>query len=684
MIAARKRNWSGYLPSLERWTARPWFYPVALFLLGLVVYGYALGHLGYFWDDWEVVFLLNARNPALFAGYFAFDRPFAWPYQVMYAVFGLNPVAWHVATFTMRWGGVFLLYLSLRPVWPRYASYLKWVGALVLLYPGYLQQPISAAYNRHFTAFFLFGLSVFLMVMAVRKPAQAWWLFPVSWITAFVQVFTIEYFTGLELIRPVILWLLLARERGESGRNTLNRAALLEVPYLLILGFYFWWRLAIFPTTISVTNYAGDFKLLQDFSGSFFAGVSTVLTRLVLDLIYASFQVWLSVLGNPDAFTLKSKIAWFAFGLGILLSLIFAFLFPVHRRSEPADEDAPRSWLLFGLWAFVVSALPVWLTSKQLNARGLWDDRFTLAPMLGAVLLTVGLIIWVIRPRWQRLTLSVLLGLSIVTQVLLVNKYRLDWVEQNNYYWQLAWRAPGLAPQTAVLSLEQPSASIPGYDASFAINVLYDGRVQDHAVPYWFFTNDRFLNFSFTPGQKISYKDRNLRFSGSTSEAISIVHQGQDRCLQVLDAPYADEPFYVAHQEQLVTVSNVSRILSDARTPPSVDVFGPEPPHTWCYYFEKADLARQQQHWDEILQLERQATAAGYSPGWGPEYLPFIEAHAQRGDWARALALSRAAQESISEMEPLLCSTWDRLSKLSGADAVVVGQAQQAFSCASR
>jgi hypothetical protein len=684
MMAAGKRNWSRYVPSLERWTSSAWFYPVALFLIGIVVYGYALGGLGYFWDDWEVVFLLHARNPALFAGYFAFDRPFAWPYQVMYTAFGLNPVAWHVATFAVRWAGVFLLYLSLRQVWPRYEAYLKWVGALVLLYPGYLQQPISAAYNRHFTAFFLFGLSIFLMVMAVRKPGKAWWLFPLSWLTAFVQVFTIEYFTGLELIRPVILWLLFVGSSGEHRRRTLGRTALLEAPYLLILGFYFWWRLAIFPTTISVTNYAGDFKLMQDFSVSFFAGVLTVLTRLVLDLIYASFQVWLSVLGNPDAFTLRSKIAWFAFGLGIVLSLIFAYLVPLRRRSQTDEGDTPRSWLLFGLWAFVVSALPVWLTSKQLSAGGRWDDRFTLAPMLGAVLLSVGLIMWVIRPRWQRLTLTLLLGLSIVTQALVVNKYRLDWAEQNSYYWQLAWRAPGLAPQTAVLSFEQPSASIPGYDASFAINVLYDGRVQDGDVPYWFFTNDRFLNFDLAPGQRISYKDRNLRFAGSTSQAISIVHQGEDRCLQVLDAPYADEPFYAAHQEQLAAVSNVDRIIPNAQAQPTVDVFGAEPPHTWCYYFEKADLARQQQHWNEILQLEQQATHAGYQPGWGPEYLPFIEAHAQRGDWVRALALSRAAQRSISEMEPLLCSTWDRLSQLPGADAAIVGEARQAFACASQ
>ena len=81
------------------------------------------------------------------------------------------------------------------------------------------------------------------------------------------------------------------------------------------------------------------------------------------------------------------------------------------------------------------------------------------------------------------------------------------------------------------------------------MNVLFDGVAQDGSVPYWFFTNDRFLNFDFKPGERISYKDRNLRFAGNTSDAIAIVHQGEDRCLQVLDAPYADQPFYATNQE---------------------------------------------------------------------------------------------------------------------------------------
>jgi hypothetical protein len=214
------------------------------------------------------------------------------------------------------------------------------------------------------------------------------------------------------------------------------------------------------------------------------------------------------------------------------------------------------------------------------------------------------------------------------------------------------------------------------------MNILFDGQAADGRVPYWFFTNDRFLNFEFEPGKPILFKERNLRFSGNTAEAIAVVHQGERRCLQVLDTVYADQPFYARGQEQLVGVSNTSRVLpsSDGRIPPR-DIFGPEPPHTWCYFFEKADLARQYGDWDAVVALEKQARDAGQASKFGPEYVPFIEAHAHLGSWSEALRLSQAAQASISEMEPLLCSTWERLGRLPSADASAVGDAHRLFEC---
>ena len=685
MRLALNSAWGSANSKLRRLSDRPWFYASALLLMGLVAYEYSVASLGFYWDDWEVVFLMHSRQLPLLYGYFAFDRPFAWPYQLMYTVFGLNAVAWHLMTLLLRWAGILFLYFSLRLIWRRYDSYLRWLGALLIVYPGFLQQSISGAYNRHFAAFALLGLSFYIMALAVKHPGKGWILWPLSWITAAIQVITIEYFVGLELVRILLLWLLLGGEPQLSPRRRLAKSVLFFLPYVLVFAGYFWWRLFIFPTTLARMNYAGDFKLFQDFGGSALAGLLTLLTRAVFDLIYTTVQVWFGAVVGPASFTFASKAAWFALAVGLLISLLFALSQPGgYDPTTPRQGASRRSLFVFGFLAFLVGATPIWLTSRQISGTGSWDDRFSLAAMIGAATMTITLIIWLMRDRWHKALLALLLTLSITTQVLIVNRYRLEWTVENQYYWQLAWRVPALTPQTAIFSLEQPSTSVPGYDTSFALNVLFDGKVVDGAVSYWFFTNNRFLNFDFVPGKSISYKDRNLRFTGSTSDAISVVHQGEDRCLQVLDADYAAQPFYGAGQAPLVAVSNVSRILADPNAAkPDPGIFGPEPPHTWCYYFEKADLARQLHDWNTVLQLDKQARQNGYAPKFGAEYVPFIEANAQTGDWPKALELSRSAATVSVQMNPLLCATWSSLAGLPTADANIVAQARQNFACST-
>jgi hypothetical protein len=682
MYLATFKNWGMKLTKLVEMSKKPWFYPAALLLIGLVSYEFALTSLGYFWDDWEVVFLLNTKTLPLLYGYFAFDRPFAWPYQLMYSMFGMNPIAWHLVTLLLRWAGILLLYYSLKLIWPGLDPVLKWLGVLLIVYPGFFQQSISAAYNRHFTAFFLFALSIYLMLLAVKAPKRAWIFIPLSLFTAFIQIFTIEYFVGLELIRPLLLWLLIHTEYKDQKKGQLGKTLWLSLPFLILFGFYFWWRLFVFPSTISRSNYAGDFKMLEDFRTSLLGGSLTLLTRAFYDLIYSTLQVWLTGLTSQDGFTFQSKAVWFSFGIGIILTLLFAVFQDLDGEVEDNFPQTIFPFFLLGFWAFVTSSLSTWLTSKQLSGGGRWDDRFSLAVMFGAGMMTLVFVLWLIKVKKRKLVLSLLLFLSITTQVLTVNKYRLDWVVQRNYYWQLAWRIPALKPNTAIVSLEQPSESIPGYDASFALNVLFGGKVLDGLVPYWFFTNNRFLNFDFKPGIAISYTDRNLNFIGNTSDAISIIHQGEDKCLQVLDTVYTGQPFYSAGQDQLIQVSNVSRILASSNSPtPNLDIFGSEPPHDWCYYFEKADLARQEKDWQLVLSLEKQAKKQDLAPKFGPEYIPFIEAHAQTGDWQAAYDLSLAVQKLNVKTEPLLCQNWDRLSKLPSTDLDIVNSVKKSFSC---
>ena len=90
-------------------------------------------------------------------------------------------------------------------------------------------------------------------------------------------------------------------------------------------------------------------------------------------------------------------------------------------------------------------------------------------------------------------------------------------------------------------------------------------------------------------------------------------------------------------------------------------IAGPEPPHAWCYYYEIADLARQQKDWQKVADFGDIAFELGDYPNDPSERIPFIEAYAHVGRWQRALELSRESQQITPLMEPVLCNLWHRI-----------------------
>ena len=668
------------IDQLKRTSEKPWFYPGALLLMGFITYKYVLTSLGYYWADWEIV-MYTKLNPALQFDFYAHDRPFPWTYQLIYFLVGSKPIGWHIATLLIRWAGTLFFVHFLILLWPHYKSHLRWMGALLLVYPGFLQQSQSATKSRHFMTFLLFALSLLLMALAVKRPKWARVLFPLSWLAAFNHLFTTEYFVGLELMRPALLWMLMGGDNKKDVR-LLRRVAIYSAPYLLITVFYFWCRFFYFPVIFQTTSRIGEINsMLGGFQESFAASLSGLFNRVVLDLIYSTLQVWINAIINFDGFTFQSRVAWLAFGLGLSLAGAFAFFQDVDEKETPGDPS-PAPVFIVGFIAFVLAALPIWGIGKEISTGG-WNDRFALAPMLGASLMVMALLLWFVRPAGQRLILSLLLVFSIAAQVWVVNVYRRDWSTQLDYYWQLHWRAPALQSGTAVFTFEQPSPFVTHYsDAGFALNVLYHYQTEDGSLPYWFFS--RRFHFDYKPDDPFEYELRTLKFVGNTSAGIAVFHQTAGACLRVLDPVYANDPLFTEGQDILIPISNPARIIPDpAAEPPDPDIFGPEPAHTWCYFFQKADLARQEKDWDTVVALYKQAQQKGYSPDFGAEYIPFIEAYAQTGNWKKAYDLTLAAQQVNSGLKKMLCDNWSRLSELPSSDMEVVEQTRRSLACSN-
>jgi hypothetical protein len=397
------------------------------------------------------------------------------------------------------------------------------------------------------------------------------------------------------------------------------------------------------------------------FQGSLIGTLLDFFNRGVLDLLYSTLQVWTDAITGFNGFTFQRSITWFAFGLGALFAFAFSFFYNTNE-ADTSNRSSPILMIFIGLLMFVTSALPIWAMGKEVSTGG-WNVRYTLAPMFGASLITVGLVLLFVRSSGQKWL------------------YRRDWMTQPDYYWQLYWRMPALQSNTAIFSFGYPSQFIThDLDATWAVNVLYHFQIQDGSMPYMFITPEQEIYFQ--PNVVIKKPVRNVVFNGNTSAAVAVLHQTGDSCLRVLDAIYMYDPLLDEGSEKLIPMSNLSRIIPEsAPVSPDTDIFGPEPAHTWCYFFEKADLARQMKDWNEVLDLYKQAQRLGFSPGYGAEYIPFIEAFARTSDWQEAYDLTIAAEKLTPHHKRILCSTWDRLAKIPSADMMLFEQIDQNLSC---
>ncbi|MCJ7700373.1 MAG: hypothetical protein MUO62_02215, partial [Anaerolineales bacterium] len=98
-----------------------------------------------------------------------------------------------------------------------------------------------------------------------------------------------------------------------------------------------------------------------------------------------------------------------------------------------------------------------------------------------------------------------------------------------------------------------------------------------------------------------------------------------------------------------------------AALPPPFQTWS-EPPN-WCYYFEKADLARQTGAWDTVAAFADRAFNVGYPDADSKhvsEYEVFIEGYARTNQWEKAWTLSMEAVEIDPLMAPMICDVWER------------------------
>ena len=157
-----------------------------------------------------------------------------------------------------------------------------------------------------------------------------------------------------------------------------------------------------------------------------------------------------------------------------------------------------------------------------------------------------------------------------------------------------------------------------------------------------------------------------MTFTGNTSNTVAL-YMASPGCLRVLDDGYSNEksiPDLPDEMAAITHLSDLSNITAKPKTPasPAARWFGAEPAHTWCYYFAKAELARQQHDWQTVINLWNEAQSKGFSPSVPSEKLPFIYAYAYLGQIDPAVQMTRDIIKVEPKSDTGMCYTWNRIS----------------------
>lgn len=645
-----------------------WAVPVALLGIVGLSYGLWIPWWGLFGNDLPYLWyyhLLGPMGPGEFA---AMDRPVsALFYAVVSLAFGENVWPYHVLLLALRWLSAVLLWWVMKIVWPERRQEAALAAMLFAVYPGFRQNPVALEFILHFAVLDLFLASLGATLLCALSQRRFILLALFSAVGA-AGLFSLEYFIGLEILRPILLWVV-TRRQGLAGRRQWNRLFKAWLPALAVVILFLFWRVVIFsfPTYKPV--------LLDELRASPPAALEALARRVVQDVWTAAAASWGQVFRAPAG---RRQILLFA----ALAAAGAAFVIYIFRRSAAVHAGPPASavpgnyrfWgetaLGIGLLAMLAGGSIFWLTGIPVSLEFSWD-RSTLSFMLGVSLAAAGLFEMLVVPRYRPVLAAVLVGLAIGMHFQNALEYRAEWQKLQKFFWQLTWRAPGLEPGTLILFDVIPLNRYSDSDLTALLNWTYEPNLATRQIPYKFFDltirldSEHLGISSLERDVPVEHNHRGTFFRTTTSNTLALVFD-PPACLRILgpnDALLSDLPERLARALPVTRLEQIRLEAAGVRPP---DQLGPEPAHDWCYYFERADLARQNGDWAGAAALGEEAFSKGLRWEDPVELLPFIEGYARAGMWEKARELSQEAGKR-SGLLPSLCALWDRAGEdLSG------------------
>ena len=639
--------------------------PLVLIVLTVLGYGLMLPQTGFYWDDWPFAWISHFTGPASFIGAFLRVRPFLGPiFYITTSILPESPLAWQIFALIVRFTLGLSAWWTFKNLWPDRPRQALLTTLLFLVYPGYSQHWVAFTHiNQEIIPLLFYLLSFGVTGLALHSPERSNFYTLVAVLLTILGVFPTEYLLGMEPVRFLLIFFITGAKFDNIPTHffrTLKR----WIPYLIIwLGNAAW--LFWFYRSGLYVNYSVKIKAQRSL-----IIIAQDLISKMLDALYkAGIYAWGQVLALT-AKTISAPSTWLTIGLMLLTGcLLFLYL---SRLSLSQSDSSTRTWalqaMLIGTAGIALGRIPSWAAGLPLTLQSSYD-RFNISMMLGASLLAAGLIELAFgHNRWRIPVISLIVALGVGQQFYNANIFRRDWARQQEIYWQFAWRIPAIQPGTILMTDQVEVDYETDYSLTAAINWIYAPDFTLPYIPYLVLNTDKRLGTSrlteMAPGIPVDFAFRPARFSGTTSQVIGF-YAPPTGCLRILDSVYGNQSLYEKISERaaaIVPLSDPALILVNADQPlMPVAVFGNEPAHTWCYYYTKAELARQRGDWQSVADLGAQAKQSGYWSADPVEWLPFIEAYARVGQLELSKTLTFQAKQTQPTLQKGLCTLWTRL-----------------------
>ncbi len=653
---------SSVVSKIEKLSDRyPILFPVALMVLALVTYGVFIISLGFYWDDWPPILLLHVPDKALVWKYFTYDRPFqSWTYYLQFFICNDSTFLWQLTGILVRWSAGLTLFYAFLGVIPRQKYLLQWAAVLFVVFPGFADQYASVAYGSHFMVYTVFGFSLLFMVLSVKQPEKFWLFFPLALVFTTVHLFTMEYFVGLEVLRPVMLYWLF-HDSGFSKNKSVKRALQYWLPFFVIICVYLYWRMAIYPHQefgLAQSNYP---YIFADLLKAPIPTIMQLIQRIYADFHFLFVDIWANRI-LPARVELKSLPFWFSMVVGVGLAIILSLLFNgdrIQQRFTLTKNELARN-LVLSFTIFIFGLFPIWSSLRQVTI-GKWSDRFDLPVIYGVTIFVItSLFVVVSSPKIRRVFLILLVGLSISFQIQSGYIYRKNYYLEKSFYTQLSWRIPALEPGSVIYAPGIPTGRDTDYSYSMGLNLLFNTGSIDPTLDYWFFTprNYKPVELTLNPELELTDSLRIFSFQGSASKVIS-VFKPDGGCLRVIDHYFAIYPEKIDQLYYYGELTNQD-LISDKGQPTNnlANIISTEPQNTWCYFFEKGDLAQSKGNYAEAVNYYEQAVAKKLVPLSSVELLPFIKAYIKLDRIDEAIALTKESYRRESLSYQAVCQVW--------------------------